>query len=205
MLPMSACICGVTVTERVSVVGIAGQCCVSPLWRRPPSQIRSYANGSVQNSSTLGDYSPLQRPFSPLPARQDVRAKINRERVKSLRVATVRERPEFKFQLLRGGRHVQVAVRRHRRLVCRVVAAAGRLADRLGDVLRADAACADYNIGNLLAADPPGVALIIVGVSGQKRVRNDAGGIAYGVGALVTLGAPGLAGGTVSSAVGVAD
>src|SRR5262249_25095878 len=75
-----------------------------PACREPvPCVRRATSNG------TLSVHHPCNFDLSSLPARNDVRAEIEGEGVVSLRVAAVL-RPEFKFQLFRGGGHVQVPV-----------------------------------------------------------------------------------------------
>jgi hypothetical protein len=56
----------------------------------------------------------------------------------------------------------------------------------------ADPTCANYDVGNLLTTDPPRVTLIIVGMCGQKGVRNYTGGAAYGIDTLWLISVPPL-------------
>src|SRR4051812_33854600 len=85
------------------------------------------------------------------------------------------------------------------------MASAGRLTLRRGDRLSTNSACANDNVGNLFAADPPRVALIIVRVTGQKGIRNDASGATYGVDVLAHFGAASVPGGAVGRMMGGYD
>src|ERR1700738_139148 len=68
-----------------------------------------------------------------------------------------------------------------------------RLAGRVGDFLRSNAARASYDIRNLLASRASRVTLIVVGVSGQEGARHHAGRAANGIDALAHLGTAGMA------------
>src|SRR5262249_32096003 len=96
-------------------------------------------------------------------------------------------------------------MRCHRCVVSCVLAMAYGLASRLGNVLGADSACANYDVGHLLTAHPPRVTLIIMGVCGQKGVRNYAGGAAYGIDTLTHFCTPTVTSGAVRGMMGRDD
>ena len=70
--------------------------------------------------------------------------------------------PEIEAELVLGYRSEQVSIGRQGAVVGDLVAAVGRLARRSRNILRRHSAGAGHDIHDLLAADPAGVALVVV-------------------------------------------